>query len=228
RWRHPTFGLLGPERFIGLAEDSGSIVQLGHWVLSRACEQARAWQDVFGTAAPFVSVNLAPRQLHEPALVADITTILSDNGLDPSSLHLELTEQALMGDDIGPVTVLTKLHGMGVRIALDDFGDGYWNLPHLRRLPLHELKLAGSFAAGLQPPADADRRIVAALVNLAHALDLTVTAEGIETQAQLGWFRAVGCDAAQGSLLAAPGTPEQIATMLWAASSLCDVGGETG
>jgi diguanylate cyclase (GGDEF)-like protein/PAS domain S-box-containing protein len=227
RWRHPTFGVLGPERFIDLATESGSIVQLGHWVLTRACEQARAWRDVFDDAAPFVSVNLAPRQLHEPALVADVAKILSDNGLDPPGLQLELTEQALMGDDVGPLTVLTKLHGLGVRIALDDFGTGYWNLPDLRRLPLHDLKLASSFAAGLQSPSHlVDQRIVAALVDLAHALELTVTAEGIETPAQLERFRAVGCDAGQGSLFGPPGAAEQIDALLRAASPLCDVSGE--
>jgi diguanylate cyclase (GGDEF)-like protein/PAS domain S-box-containing protein len=227
RWRHPTFGLLGPERFIDLAEKSGSIVRLGHWVLTRACEQARTWRDAFGDAAPFVSVNLAPRQLHEPALVTDVAKILLDNGLEPSSLQLELTEQALMGDEAGPLTVLTKLHGLGVRIALDDFGTGYWNLPDLRRLPLHELKLAASFAVGLQSPSHlVDQRIVAALVDLAHALELTVTAEGIETPTQCERFRMVRCDAGQGSLFAPPGAAEQIDALLRAASPLCEANGE--
>jgi diguanylate cyclase (GGDEF)-like protein/PAS domain S-box-containing protein len=228
RWRHPTFGVLGPEKFIDLAEESGSIVQLGQWVLARACEQARLWRDAFGEAAPFVSVNLAPRQLHEAALAADVAKILTDNGLDPSGLQLELTEQALMGKEAGPLKVLTKLYGMGVRIALDDFGTGYWNLPDLRRLPMHELKLAGWFAVGLQSPSDlVHRRIVAVLVDLAHALGLTVTAEGVETPVQFEQFRALGCDVGQGSLFGRPGTAEQITTMLRAARPLCDVGGET-
>jgi diguanylate cyclase (GGDEF)-like protein/PAS domain S-box-containing protein len=228
RWRHPTYGLLGPNQFIDLAEESGSIVQLGRWVLARACEQAREWQDAFGDAAPFVSVNLAPRQLHEPALVAGVAQILADSNLDPSSLQLELTEQALMGDEAGPLTALTKLHGMGVRIAIDDFGTGYWNLPYLRQLPMHELKLAGTFAVGLGPaePDPADQRMVATLVSLAHALELTVTAEGIETHAQLERFRTVGCDAGQGSLFGSPGTAQQIDALLRAASPLSDVGGE--
>jgi diguanylate cyclase (GGDEF)-like protein len=224
RWQHPSFGVLGPERFIDLAEDSGSIVQLGRWVLTRACEQARVWQDAFGDAAPFVSVNLAPRQLHEPALVADVTEILAANGLEPTSLQLELTEQALVGDDVGPLTVLTKLHGMGVRIALDDFGKGYWNIPHLRRFPLHEIKLAGSFAVGMQSASGlVDQRIVAALVDLAHALGLTVTAEGIETPAQFGRFRAAGCDTGQGSLISLPGPAEQIDALLRGAHPLCGI-----
>jgi EAL domain-containing protein (putative c-di-GMP-specific phosphodiesterase class I) len=227
RWRHPTFGVLGPERFIDLAEQSGSIVQLGRWVLVRACEQARAWVDSFGAAAPFVSVNLAPRQLHEPALVADVTEILVQNGLEPASLQLELTEQALMGDGTGPLTMLKELHAMGVRIALDDFGTGYWNIPDLRRLPLHELKLAGSFAVGLQSSSGlVDQRIVAALVDLAHALGLTVTAEGIETRAQFGRFRAAGCDAGQGSLFASPSSPDQIDDLLQAFHPFCNISTE--
>ncbi|MEO7196163.1 MAG: EAL domain-containing protein [Pseudonocardiaceae bacterium] len=227
RWRHPTRGVLGPDQFIDLAAESGAIVQLGRWVLTRACEQARAWRDAFGDAAPFVSVNLAPRQLHELALVTNITEVLRNNGLDPSSLQLELTEQAVMGDDAGPLSVLTKLHGLGVRIALDDFGAGYWNLPHLRRLPLRGLKLAGSFAAALHAPSPCvDQRIVAALVDMAHALKLTVTAEGIETSTQLERFRAASCDIGQGSLVGPPGTAERINAWLRATNPLCDVSGE--
>ena len=228
RWRHPTLGVLGPERFIGLAEETGSIVQLGHWVLAQACQQARLWRDEFGDAAPLVSVNLAPRQLHEPVLVTEITSILADNGLDPSNLQLELTEQSLMGDEAGPLKVLTKLYDMGVRIALDDFGTGYWNLPDLRRLPMHELKLAGSFAVGLQSRSDlVDQRIVAALVDLAHALELTVTAESVQTVAQFERFRELGCDAGQGSLFGLPGTAAQIDARLQAGAPLCLVSGDT-
>ena len=224
RWRHPTYGVLGPEQFIELAEETGAIVELGHWVLARACEQARRWRDSFGDAAPFVSVNLAPRQLSEPGLVEDVVKILADTGLDPAHLQLELTEQALMGDEAGPLEALSKLYDMGVRIAIDDFGTGYSNLPYLRRLPLHELKLAGSFAVGLRPhdPDPVDERIVATLVNLAHALELTVTAEGVETVAQLERLRALGCDAGQGYLFAPPGTPEVIDVLLQVVDPLGD------
>jgi diguanylate cyclase (GGDEF)-like protein/PAS domain S-box-containing protein len=228
RWRHPTFGVLGPERFIDLAEESGSIVQLGHWVLARACEQARAWQDAFGDAAPLVSVNLAPRQLYEPTLVTEVTAILAGNGLDSSRLQLEITEQSVLGEEAGPLQVLTTLYDMGVRIALDDFGAGFWNLPDLRRLPLHELKLTGSFAVGLQSPSDlADQQIVAALVDLAHALKLTVTAENVEALAQLERFQALGCDAGQGSLFGLPSTAEQIHALLRAGTPLCDRSGDS-
>jgi EAL domain-containing protein (putative c-di-GMP-specific phosphodiesterase class I) len=159
-----------------------------------------------------------------PSVTSARAATSQSNRLHPSSLHLELTEQALMGDETGPLAVLTKLHRLGVRIALDDFGTGYWNLPDLRRLPLHELKLAGSFAVGLQSPCPVvDQRIVAALVDLAHALELTVTAEGIETPAQLERFREVGCDVGQGSLFAPPGAAEQIDALFRAASPLCDI-----
>jgi EAL domain-containing protein (putative c-di-GMP-specific phosphodiesterase class I) len=138
---------------------------------------------------------------------------------------VELTEQSLMGDDAGPLKALTKLYGIGVRIALDDFGEGYWNLPDLRRLPLRELKLAGSFAAGLQSPRNVvDQRIVRALVDLAHALDLTVTAEGVETLAQCERFQALGCDNGQGPWFGLPGTPEHIDALLRGTHPLCDVG----
>jgi diguanylate cyclase (GGDEF)-like protein/PAS domain S-box-containing protein len=222
RWQHPSYGLLEPERFIGLAEETGSIVHLGRCVLAKACEQARIWHDAFGDAAPFVSVNVAPRQLHEPGLVADVVAILANAGLEPTSLQLELTEQALMGDETGPLEALTKLCGMGVRIAIDDFGTGYSNLPYLRSLPVHELKLAGSFAVGLRgpDPDPVDERIVATLVNLAHALELTVTAEGVETAMQLRRLRALGCDAAQGWLFARPGSPERISALLRAGAPL--------
>lgn len=227
RWRHPAYGLLGPGQFIGLAEETGSIVQLGRWVLARACEQARRWRDACGDTAPFVSVNLAPRQLREPGLVADVAAILTDTRLDPSSLQLELTERALMGDEAGPLQALTKLYDMGVRIAIDDFGTGYSNLSYLRRLPVHELKLDGSFAEGLRRTDDADpvdERIVATLVTLAHTLDLTVTAEGVENAAQVERLRALHCDAGQGWFFAPPGPPEQIDAMLHAAAPLGNLG----
>ncbi|MFY9806719.1 MAG: EAL domain-containing protein, partial [Pseudonocardiaceae bacterium] len=137
--------------------------------------------------------------------------------------QLELTEQSVMGDEAGPLTVLTKLYDMGVRIALDDFGDGYWNLPDLRRLPLRELKLAGSFAGGLQSSRElVEQRIVRALVDLAHALDLTVTAEGVQTLAQCERFRAVGCDTGQGAWFGLPSSPEEISALLRADHPVCD------
>jgi len=153
--------------------------------------------------------------------------LLAGTGRDPSSRQLELTEQAIMGDEAGPRAALTELHDMGVRIAIDDFGTGYSNLSYLRRLPVTGLKLDGSFADGLRLSGEADttdERIVATLVTLAHALDLTVTAEGIETAAQVERLRALHCDAGQGWFFAPASAPEGIEAMLRAAVPLGTVG----
>ncbi|GAA2335785.1 cyclic Di-GMP phosphodiesterase RmdA [Saccharopolyspora halophila] len=211
RWWHPEFGRLGPDKFIGLAEETGLIVPLGRWVLRRACQQAKRWQDIFGDAAPFVSVNLAVRQFRDPNLVADVSAILEETGLAPHRLQLELTESAIMGTTDEPFKALRALWRMGVRIAIDDFGTGYSNLAYLRHLPVHELKVAGSFMQGLRDPDQADpvdARIVGTLVDLAHTLGLTVTAEGVETQAQARRVAELGCETGQGYLYARPGTPQ--------------------
>ncbi|KAA5829270.1 putative bifunctional diguanylate cyclase/phosphodiesterase [Saccharopolyspora hirsuta] len=213
RWAHPELGRLGPDRFIGLAEETGLIVSLGRWVLRQACRQAKLWQDRFGSAAPFVSVNLAVRQSRDPDLVDDVAAILAETGLEPSRLQLELTESAIMGTADEPLDALRALSQMGVRIAIDDFGTGYSNLAYLRHLPVHELKIAGSFMEGLRDAERADpvdARIVATLVDLAHALGLTVTAEGVETLAQSRRMADIGCETGQGYLFAKPGSPEEI------------------
>ncbi|GAA0506301.1 GGDEF domain-containing protein [Saccharopolyspora subtropica] len=217
RWAHPELGRLGPDRFIGLAEETGLIVPLGRWVLRQACQQARQWQDQFGESAPFVSVNLAVRQSRDPELVADVARILAETGLEPSRLQLELTESAVMGTADEPLDALRALSQMGVRIAIDDFGTGYSNLAYLRHLPVHELKIAGSFMEGLRDAERADpvdARIVGTLVDLAHALGLTVTAEGVETRAQARRMADIGCETGQGYLFARPGSPEEITAFI--------------
>jgi diguanylate cyclase (GGDEF)-like protein/PAS domain S-box-containing protein len=226
RWQHPQLGRLGPDRFIELAEETGLIVPLGRWVLHTACRQAKEWLDRFGDRSPFVSVNLAVRQLREHALVDDVCAVLAETGLPPRLLQLELTESAIMGTADGPLEALRTLAGMGVRIAIDDFGTGYSNLAYLRHLPVKELKIAGSFVEGLRAggkhedgsydggPDPVDRQIVATLVSLAHALGLTVTAEGVETTAQAECLRTIGCDSGQGWLFARPGAPESIDKLL--------------
>ncbi|WP_431976824.1 putative bifunctional diguanylate cyclase/phosphodiesterase [Micromonospora haikouensis] len=202
RWRHPELGKLYPGSFIELAEETGLIVPLGSWVLAEACREAASWSS-FGAAAPFVSVNLAVRQVHRPGLVREVRDVLERTGLPPERLQLEITESTMMSAVEEPVRALRVLADMGVRIAIDDFGTGYCNLAYLRDLPVTELKVAGEFVAGLRAPADdpasrTDERILASLVSLAHALDLTVTAEGVETEGQADRLRAIGCDAAQG------------------------------
>ncbi|WP_018686806.1 putative bifunctional diguanylate cyclase/phosphodiesterase, partial [Actinokineospora enzanensis] len=213
RWAHPEFGRLGPDQFIGLAEETGLIVPLGRWVLREATRQARRWHDVYGDRAPVVSVNLAARQTEEPNLVADVATIIQAANLPPSSIQLELTESAIMNTTGGPLQTLRALADLGIRIAIDDFGTGYSNLAYLRHLPVHAIKLAGSFMEGLRdsPTADpADAQIVTTLVALAHALGHVVIAEGVEDPEQAERLREFGCDSAQGWLFAKPGRPEEI------------------
>jgi diguanylate cyclase (GGDEF)-like protein/PAS domain S-box-containing protein len=217
RWQHPEFGRLAPDRFIELAEETGLIVSLGRWVLRKACEQARRWLDEFGEAAPFVSVNLAVRQSRDPELVRDVKRILDESALPPHRLQLELTESAIMGTADGPLEALRTLSEMGVRIAIDDFGTGYSNLAYLKHLPVHELKIAGSFMEGLRAADEedaVDAQIVATLVQLAHALRLGVTAEGVETPAQAKRLHRIGCDTGQGWFFARPGPPETIDRLL--------------
>jgi diguanylate cyclase (GGDEF)-like protein/PAS domain S-box-containing protein len=226
RWRHPRFGLLMPSRFVELAEETGLIVPLGRQVLAKACRQAQAWRRLVGDAAPFVSVNVAVRQCRDPGLVEDVTRILDETGLDPQRLQLEITESAIMGTDDEALAALEALAAMGVRIAIDDFGTGYSNLAYLRRLPVHGLKIAGSFVEGLRSGGEGDlvdTRIVATLVELAHALGLAVTAEGVETEAQVTKLHGLGCDAGQGWLFARPGPPDRISELLAAGRSLIPV-----
>ena len=219
RWAHPEFGRLGPDRFISLAEETGLIVPLGRWVLARSCAQAAAWAaeaERLGAPQPMVSVNLAARQLAEPGLVDDVATILRTAGLPPTSLQLELTESAIMGTTGEPLGALHKLVDLGIRIAIDDFGTGYSNLAYLRHLPVHALKIAGSFVEGLRAdePDSVDSQIVRALVSLAHTLKLEVIAEGVETRDQADRLTDLGCDSAQGWLYAKPGPPEEISRWL--------------
>ncbi|NMO93670.1 EAL domain-containing protein [Actinomycetospora sp. TBRC 11914] len=217
RWHHPQLGVLGPGRFIGLAEETGAIVALGHWVLVRACRDARRWYDEFGDAAPFVSVNVAPRQLHEPNLLGDVEVVLAETGLPPHLLQIELTERALTSDEGAPLKALDGLRALGVRIAIDDFGTGYSNLSYLRKLPVDVIKLDGSFGEGLRE-ADAadpvDERILGTLVELGHALGMTVCAEGVETAAQAARLRRLGCDEGQGWHFAAALPREDIGDVL--------------
>ncbi|MEU2060615.1 EAL domain-containing protein [Streptomyces sp. NPDC013455] len=216
RWLHPQHGVLGPDRFIPLAEHTGLIVPLGRWVLEESIRQARAWRERNGeqdAAGPLrINVNLSPCQLSHPGLVQDTVDILERAGVTPDALCLEVTESALIGADDDLLKPLRRLAEMGVDIALDDFGTGYSNLANLRRLPVSILKLDRSFTRGMQQfPADpVDLKIVEGIVSLAHSLDLAVTVEGVETGAQAEQLRILGCDTAQGWYYARPGPPERL------------------
>ncbi|MER8004255.1 EAL domain-containing protein [Streptomyces sp. NPDC094149] len=213
RWLHPQHGVLGPDRFIPLAEHTGLIVPLGRWVLEQSVRQAREWRERHDAAGPLrINVNLSPCQLTHPGLVQDTVDILERAGVEPDALCLEVTESALIGADDDLLKPLRRLAEMGVDIALDDFGTGYSNLANLRRLPVSILKLDRSFTQGMQQfPADpVDLKIVEGIVSLAHSLDLAVTVEGVETGAQAEQLRILGCDTAQGWYYARPGPPDRL------------------
>ncbi|GHE50002.1 GGDEF domain-containing protein [Streptomyces longispororuber] len=213
RWLHPQHGVIGPDRFIPLAEHTGLIVPLGRWVLEESVRQARTWQARHADAGPLrVNVNLSPCQLTHPGLVSDTVEILERTGLAPGALCLEVTESALIGADDDLLKPLRHLAEMGVDIALDDFGTGYSNLANLRRLPVSVLKLDRAFTQGMQhyPVDPVDLKIVEGIVSLAHSLDLAVTVEGVETGAQADQLRELGCDTAQGWYYARPGPPDRL------------------
>ncbi|TRV81618.1 EAL domain-containing protein [Streptomyces sp. 130] len=220
RWNHPQFGMLSPNRFVAIAEEDGSIVQLGRWVLRSACRQARRWQLDHPARPPlFISVNVAVRQVWDSDLVSDVAEILAETGLDPALLQLELTESAVMGSAGRPLRALRALSDMGVRIAIDDFGTGYSNLAYLSRLPVSVLKLDGAFVRGFRyedgtHPSPADETIVEAMVELAHRLGLSVTAECVETAGQAERLRRIGCDTGQGWLYSRAVAPERIAELI--------------
>jgi EAL domain-containing protein (putative c-di-GMP-specific phosphodiesterase class I) len=213
RWDHPRLGRILPEAFIGVAETTGLIVPLGRWVLRRACREAVRWVGLT-SRPPYVSVSLAVRQTLEPGLVDDVARALRGSGLPPHRLQLEITENAVMRTAGAPLSVLERLRDMGVRIAIDDFGAGYSNLACLRTLPVHVLKLDSGFTGGVGAAAPSDlvnEQIVAALVAMARALDLTVVAAGVETQVQADFLRAIGVDAGQGRYFGVPESPASAA-----------------
>ncbi|MDX3093239.1 EAL domain-containing protein [Streptomyces sp. ME19-03-3] len=213
RWCHPVHGILGPDQFIPLAESTGLIVPLGHWVLQQAAWQARDWQFPRSDGHPLrINVNLSPAQLGHPALVPETLAVIKEAGLEPTALCLEVTESAFIGADEELMRPLREFAELGMAIALDDFGTGYSNLASLRRLPITTLKLDRSFTSGMQQqPADpVDLKIVEVVVDLAHTLGLSVTVEGVETGTQAEHLRALGCDTAQGWYYARPGPPDRL------------------
>ena len=195
RWRHPVHGVIGPDKFIGLAEDTGLIVPLGQHLLEMACRRARTWP-----TPTFVSFDLSGRQIGEAGLVAHVATVLDRTGLHPARLQLEITESAVAGTPQS-IEKLQGLARLGVRIAIDDFGTGYSNLAYLCDLPVHSLKLAGRFLQG-----GVGDQLLGVMVSLGRTLGLHITAEGIETAEQARRLLDLGCDSGQGYHLGRPGT----------------------
>ncbi|MFJ2677075.1 bifunctional diguanylate cyclase/phosphodiesterase [Pseudomonas sivasensis] len=198
RWQHPERGLIAPDTFIPIAEESGLILSLSDWVLETACACAAQWPD-----ALFVSVNLSPTEFKRGNLMERVRHALQASGIEPARVELEITESVMLEDAVGALDVMRALKQLGIRIAMDDFGTGYSSLSYLRAFPFDGLKIDRSFLTRLEHSED-DQAIIHAIVGLGRALALTVTAEGIETAEHLAMLKAVACDEGQGYFLSRP------------------------
>lgn len=212
RWHHPVLGDISPVRFIPLAEDCGLIGELGLWALREACRQLAEWRRN-GLEVPTVAVNLSPTNFHNLELPAFIEQVLTSHGLQPGDLTLEITESVLMDSNPGTLETLHAVHEQGVRLSMDDFGTGYSSLSYLRRLPIQELKLDRSFVLDLEHDAT-NRALSEAVIRLGESLDLTVVAEGIESEAQHRLLAEQGYHVAQGYLFARPLAAPDLAAWL--------------
>jgi diguanylate cyclase (GGDEF)-like protein len=218
RWQHPTRGLLSPAMFIPMAEESGVIRSLGRWVLQASCLEAVAWSNRFPELQLCsVSVNVSPSEFGARELVSEVQRVLAETGLQPARLKLEITETALMGDIEAAMTTMRELKGLGIKLSIDDFGSGYSSLNYLRQFPVDCLKIDQSFVREIGRDGKV-KSIVEAIVALAHALDLDVTAEGIETRGQLRALVESQCDRGQGYLFAQPLSPEELVKFVMARS----------
>jgi diguanylate cyclase (GGDEF)-like protein len=202
RWDHPHRGVVSPGEFIPIAEQSGLILELGRWMLTEACAEGARLGEIAGRPSR-ISVNVSARQFADPSLIADVESALSESGLAPERLQLELTESILIHDLSAGVEVVERLKELGVSIALDDFGKGYSSLSYLKALPIDVIKIDRSFVSDL-PDCREDLAIVSAVVSFAGALGMDVLAEGVETQAHVDALLELGCDHAQGFLFHRP------------------------
>jgi diguanylate cyclase (GGDEF)-like protein len=204
RWRHPDRGMVPPDVFVPIAEDNGSIVGIGRWVIGQACRQLRQWQLAYPDRGPLgINVNVSARQLADRAIVRDVSRVLRETGLDPALLTLEITETMIMADEEAVRHCLAELKTLGVRISVDDFGTGYSSLGHLDRFPVDELKIDRSFVARLGSEGDGSG-VAAAAIRLARSLHIDVVAEGIERDDQLVELRRTSCTLGQGYLFSRP------------------------
>lgn len=207
RWKHPQKGMIPPLDFIGIAEETGMIGPLGEWVLRKACQQNKIWQDLGLKHVP-VSVNLSLQQIKNRSIVDVVRKILEETGLASNLLELEITESVAMHNPQKTITIIKELRDMGIRISIDDFGTGYSSLAYLRQLPLDTLKIDRSFVKDSSENPD-DAVIVRTIIAMAHSLNLTVIAEGVETEGQYSFLRGLNCDEIQGYLFSRPLSAEE-------------------
>jgi predicted signal transduction protein with EAL and GGDEF domain len=213
RWLHPERGLLGPGEFLPLAEEAGMISDIDQWVLNEACQQASVWRARYAERLPMrMGVNFSPTEFHQIDLLRVVSQALDRTGLEPNALTIEITENVLLDDAPSTIYLLRALHDLGVRLAIDDFGIGYSSLSYLRRFAVDALKIDQSFVRDLSSEGPGTS-IVRAITTLAHALDIEVTAEGVETPEHLALIQAAGCDHGQGYYFARP-VPAEEAEML--------------
>jgi EAL domain-containing protein (putative c-di-GMP-specific phosphodiesterase class I) len=212
RWQNTLLGSVPPSRFILVAEETGLIVPIGQWVLKTVCAQNVAWQRQ-GLAPVCVAVNLSLRQLTDDNLIDDIGKALSDSGMAPNLLELEITESTIMQNPARMIPVLAGIKRLRVRLAIDDFGTGYSSLAQIKRFPIDTLKVDRSFIRNT-PQNPEDKAITEAIINMGKTLSLTVVAEGVETREQENFLREHACDEMQGFYFSKPATPEQFADLL--------------
>ncbi|MBT8123149.1 MAG: EAL domain-containing protein [Gammaproteobacteria bacterium] len=211
RWQHPQHGSLPPTMFIPVAEETGLIEPLGEWVMRTACQQAKKWHDTLGINIT-ISVNVSGHQIND-RLVPAVRAVLADTGLDPRYLELEITESCIMDHTSGSINHLNRLRSLGVQLAIDDFGTGYSSMSYLKRLPVDKLKIDRSFVMDV-PQDSNDMEIIKAILALAHALKMTVIAEGVETTEQCAFLAEHGCDVMQGYLFSRPCPAEEVELLL--------------
>ncbi len=209
RWVHPEIGVINPEKFLPIAEETGLIHPIGEWALREASKMNKQWQDE-GYAHMPVAVNLSPKQFYHPEIVQVITTVLKETGLNPNYLELEITETAMMDDANKATRILTDIKTTGVQISIDHFGAGYFSISQLKKFPLTLLKIDQSFIKGI-PNNPNDSAITTAIIALAHHLGLEVVAEGVETAEQVQYLSSQNCDMVQGYFLSQPLPADQIA-----------------
>jgi EAL domain-containing protein (putative c-di-GMP-specific phosphodiesterase class I) len=213
RWQHPTRGLVAPDGFIPIAEETGLIIPLGRWVLNEACRQLREWDRELPECANLtVNVNLSARQCLHPDLVSDVERALIETGLEPHRLKLEITESLVLKGSDEVIAVLTALRTLGVQLGLDDFGMGYSALSYLQRLPVQTIKIDRAFVSGIGKSCNVE--IVRAILSLASGLSMNVTAEGVETADQAAQLKDLACEFAQGYYFDRPLTHERAREIL--------------